>query len=125
MKIAVDQQTRIYELTFLLPANSTESELKAEIEKVSQLITKYQGEILKTDNWGKRELAYKIKHQGKQHQEAVYTHQIVKFVPEKAPAFERELFLEETLMRHLLVVSENQDEALATADIPAEQKENV
>lgn len=109
IKIPVDKQQRLYELTFLLPVDFTEAELATETAKITKLITKHQGEILQTEDWGKRQLAYKIKHRGKMWTEAVYTQQVVQFPPEKIKAFEQELLLEEVVLRHLLVVSQNQD----------------
>jgi small subunit ribosomal protein S6 len=116
IKIIADKQTKLYELTYLLPVDFTDSQLTAASENISKLITKYKGKIIRTDAWGKKELAYKIKHQGKFYFEAVYTHQTIKFSPDKVQAFEQELLLEETLLRHLMVVSENQDEKTIEAN---------
>lgn len=111
IKLSADEQSRLYELTYLLPADSTEAELAQEAEKIQGLISKYKGKILQTQGWGKKDLAYKIRHRGQFYTEAVYTHQVVQFPPAKINDFEKELLLEETVMRHLLVVSDNQDPA--------------
>ena len=110
IKIVADKQSKLYELTYLLPVDFTDSKRATVSESILKLITKYKGKVLQTKDWGKRELAYKIKHQGKFYFEAVYTHQIIKFSPAKVQAFEKELLLEEQIMRHLVVVSENQSE---------------
>ena len=110
IKIIADRQAKLYELTYLLPADFTDSQLSTTSEVVSKLITKYKGKLLQTENWGKRVLAYKVKHQGKFYTEAVYTHQVVKFPPTQVQAFERELLLEEQVMRQLLVVRDDQSE---------------
>jgi len=108
IKIIVDKQAKLYELTYLLPVDFTDSKRVATSESILKLITKYKGKVSQTQDWGKKDLAYKIKHQGKFCTEAVYTHQVVKFSPDKVQAFERELLLEETILRHLLVTSDTQ-----------------
>ena len=110
IKIVADKQTKLYELTYLLPADFTDSKRATASESILKLITKHKGEVLQTQDWGKRELAYKLKHQGKFYTEAVYTHLVIKFLPAKVQAFEREVLLEGEVMRHLVVVSDNQSE---------------
>ena len=119
IKIIADKQAKLYELTYLLPTDFTDAQLSTANEAVSKLITKYKGKVLKTQDWGKKYLAYKIRHQGKFHSEAVYTHQIIKFPPTQVQAFERELLLEEQVMRQLVVVREDQSEKSVT---PEEKK---
>ncbi len=109
IKIVADKQAKLYELTYLLPADFTDSQLATTNESILKLITKYKGKVVQTQNWGKKELAYKVRHQSKFHTEAVYTHLVVSFPPEKVQAFEKEVLLLEEVMRHLVVVSDNQD----------------
>ncbi len=108
IKIIADKQLKLYELTYLLPADFTDAQLSTANEVVAKLIAKYKGKVLETQDWGKKDLAYKIKHQGKFHPQAVYTHQVVKFPPDQVQAFERELLLNEQVMRQLLVVRDDQ-----------------
>ena len=123
IKIPADKQLKLYELTYLLPADFTDSQLATANETVAKIVTKYKGKVLSTQDWGKKDLAYKVKHQGKYHTEAVYTHQVIKFSPEKVQAFEKELLLEEILLRHLIVVSDVQDEKEVVVEEKAEAKE--
>lgn len=51
---------RNYESMIILDAALAPDVLKAEIEKVAKIITSNGGEIVKTDDWGKRALAYAI-----------------------------------------------------------------
>lgn len=107
MKIIADAQSKLYELTYVLPADLTKSELEAAEEVVNKLIAKYKGEVKETQDWGKKDLAYKIKFQGKQRSQGVYTHLQVAFLPQKVQAFEKEFLLLDEVMRHLLVVAED------------------
>lgn len=98
-----DVQTRLYELTYLLPSGLTETELSTAKTSIEKLIAKHKGKIVRTEDWGKLELAYKIRHAGKRQTEAVYTHYVLEFLPENAFKFEKELYLQDVVMRHLLV----------------------
>jgi small subunit ribosomal protein S6 len=53
----------IYENVLILNQSLSEDDLKAAITKISDLIVASGGEILKTDHWGKRRLAYEMNKQ--------------------------------------------------------------
>ncbi|MCL4457924.1 MAG: 30S ribosomal protein S6 [Nitrospirae bacterium] len=53
----------IYENVVILNPSLSEDELKSAVDKISDLIKNAGGEILKTDNWGKRKLAYELNKQ--------------------------------------------------------------
>lgn len=52
-----------YELAVVFSPLLDEESLKAELEKVETLVTRFNGTIEKVDSWGKRRLAYPIKKQ--------------------------------------------------------------
>jgi len=54
---------RRYETIFIVPADLTEDEINALIERYHSLITKNKGMVIKVEKWGKRKLAYEIKKQ--------------------------------------------------------------
>ena len=56
-----------YELALVLSPALDEEARNAEVEKVQALLERFDGKIEKVDEWGKRKLAYEIKHanQGK------------------------------------------------------------
>ena len=49
-----------YEHTFIAKQDLSENQIKKLIEKYENIITKNQGKILKTENWGLRNLSYEI-----------------------------------------------------------------
>jgi small subunit ribosomal protein S6 len=49
-----------YEIGLIFRPNLEEEPLKAELDKVQELIARYGGVIEKVDEWGKRRLAYEI-----------------------------------------------------------------
>lgn len=53
----------IYENTVILDPALSEEEIKSAIDKITDLITNSDGEILKIDNWGKKKLAYELNKQ--------------------------------------------------------------
>lgn len=52
-----------YELAVVLFPTLGEEEKVATLEKVKELITRFNGEITNVDDWGKRKLAYEINKQ--------------------------------------------------------------
>jgi small subunit ribosomal protein S6 len=52
---------RHYETLYLLNPDLPEDEYKAETAKFLEIIEKNKGEVIKTEEWGKRSLAYDIK----------------------------------------------------------------
>ncbi len=55
----------IYENIVILNAALPDEEISAALAKIKDLIASSGGEVLKTDSWGRRKLAYEIKKQTK------------------------------------------------------------
>jgi small subunit ribosomal protein S6 len=53
----------LYECITILDASQNDDVINEQIQKVQDIITKGGGEVLKTDNWGRRKLAYEINKQ--------------------------------------------------------------
>ncbi len=51
-----------YEILFIIPNKFTDDEAKTVANKVGQVITENGGQITLTEYWGKKKLAYEIKH---------------------------------------------------------------
>ncbi|MDR1914811.1 MAG: 30S ribosomal protein S6 [Clostridiales bacterium] len=49
-----------YEIGVIVKPDVEDEALKAELEKVQELITRFGGSVDKVDEWGKRRLAYEI-----------------------------------------------------------------
>lgn len=49
-----------YELAIILKGTLEDEVIKAEMEKIQGIITRFDGVIDKVDDWGKRRLAYEI-----------------------------------------------------------------
>jgi len=55
----------IYENIIILNASLPDDEIQASLTRIRDLIGNTGGEVIKTDNWGRRKLAYEIKKQNK------------------------------------------------------------
>lgn len=67
----------IYENIIILNASLTDEEIEAAAAKIKALITNSGGEILKSDSWGRKKLAYEIK----KHKKGFYLLLIFKTAP--------------------------------------------
>ena len=96
------EDLRDYELVIVVSPQLNEESSEAAIDKVNRYITGKGGNIVDTQRWGKRKLAYPIKH----FNEGNY----VLFKFKMKPAFSRELEanlrISEEVIRHLLVKME-------------------
>ncbi len=52
----------LYESIFILRSSLADEEAAAIIEKIKSALTKHGATVVKADNWGKKKLAYEIKH---------------------------------------------------------------
>jgi small subunit ribosomal protein S6 len=91
---------RDYEVVFIVHPDLDENALKSVIEKVQTWITDSGGSIVKTDNWGKRRLAYVIRKQ----REGQYIFIQAQMVPTFTNELERNLRFLEPVMRFLITV---------------------
>lgn len=123
MKLVTETKTKNYELTYLIPGGYTESELKKVQEEVQALVKKHKGTIVSEDAWGKKLMAYDIRKGGKIHTEASYFHLVIELQAEKTPLFEKELYLNETIIRHLLVVAKEDKVSEEKKEVEVKEEE--
>ncbi|MFZ5861375.1 MAG: 30S ribosomal protein S6 [Nitrospirota bacterium] len=55
----------VYETIFIVKTSLTDEELSSLVGKMRGVIEKHGGEILKTENWGKKKLAYEVRKEKK------------------------------------------------------------
>ncbi len=103
MLVERQDEVRRYEVTYLVGAAYTTAEMNAIKDEVVSMVGRENGEIVETQDWGKKTLAYVIKKDGKRYSEAVYTHLIVKMPASKARALIRNIELKREVIRSLLV----------------------
>ncbi len=100
-KVDTQEKVNEYELTVILKPELLEEKLTATIENIKKFFTGKGGVITDTKSWGKRRLAYPIKHSI----EGNYI--LFKFAmkPNQNRELEATLKISEDVMRHLLVKS--------------------
>ena len=94
-----DEQLNDYELVFIISPEVTEENLDTTIEGVSQFITGKGGIVSDVEKWGKRRLAYPIKHLG----EGSYVLLKLKLKPVHNKELDANLNISEDILRHLLI----------------------
>ncbi len=88
-----------YELVSIIHPRLNADETTAAIANIEAQIVANGGEMLSTDVWGRRRLAYPIKHL----LEGTYVLMTFRLPPDKAPVLEALLRISEQVIRHLLV----------------------
>lgn len=106
MAASANLEARSYELTYLVPTSFTDSEASKIAEEVTKLVTRHKGQVTNVSSWGKKKMAYRIKHGSSYHAEAYYTHVEFSMPAEEVQAFEKNIYLQANIVRHLLVVAE-------------------
>ena len=98
-KVDAQEKLNEYELTVILRPELSEEKLTTAIENVKKFFTGKGGVISDTKSWGKRRLAYPIKHSA----EGNYI--LFKFTikPNQNRELETNLRISEEVLRHLLV----------------------
>jgi len=107
MKILKEERVRSYELTFVIPASLTTVDIAAANTAVLALVKKHGLKITDQADWGKKDLAYPIRFKGANVREAFYTHLNLEADASKVQAFEKGLYFNQNVIRHLLVLAED------------------
>ena len=94
-----DYRLQDYELVLIISPEVGDEALDATIDNVSKFITGSGGTISNVERWGKRRLAYPIKHFA----EGSYVLTQFKLKPALSKEFEANLRISEDVLRHLLI----------------------
>ena len=90
---------RQYELGFILHPEVEQSDVTQTVDRVGQYVTSGGGEVASVDVWGRRALAYPIRRQN----EGTYVFLQVQLEPQAILELERNLKLDEEVLRYLLL----------------------
>jgi small subunit ribosomal protein S6 len=93
---------RDYELMYIVRPDVDEDGLRAAVDSVKGIIEGQGGEVRKTTNWGKRRLAYEVKHLRDGH----YVIVEMRLDGARVAEIERALRIHDQVFRHLLVIQE-------------------
>lgn len=91
-----------YELALVINGKLTDETRDEALEKVKALIERFEGKIVKVDDWGKRRLAYDIQ----KVREGFYYFIAFESEPGAPAQIENRIRIQETVLRFLIVRSE-------------------
>jgi len=101
--------SRQYELVYIVTPEASEQDVTDLHTQVEQIIERFKGTLDKTENWGRRKLAYVI---GK-HREGTYVVETITGPGELMEEIDRRLRVSDAVIRHLVV---RVDEELRVAE---------
>ncbi len=110
--------SRTYEAVYILDSTLEEDAITETLNKHHALIPQESGEPIALDLWGKRTMAYPIAGR----ETGFYV--VAKFdaTPEMLPEFERALKLDDSVLRHLIVLDEGAVMSTAPTDRDGEDE---
>ena len=88
-----------YELVYILQPKLDDDGIQAVMDKINDVITSGGGEVVSTERWGMRKLAYPIK----RHFEGYYILQRLSMPPAVTKPLERAFSLSEDIIRHMVL----------------------
>ena len=90
---------RQYELVDILPPDSTEEQVAEVHDQVAAVVSRLAGQFERTENWGRRKLAYEIG----PHKEGVYVLEVINGSGELMKEIDRRLRVMDQVIRHMIV----------------------
>lgn len=107
---------RDYEVLYIVRADLDEDKVQDAVKRVNTVIQRSGGTVERTTLWGKRKLAYEVKH----HKEGYYVLQDFQLDPDRIGELEAGLKITEEVLRHLIVRKPEKAAAVTVAPPPAE-----
>src|SRR4249920_373574 len=98
-KGVLEMSDRQYELVYILPPETTEQQAGELHEQIASIVSRMNGQIEKTENWGRRKLAYEIGH----FKEGVYVLEVINGSGDLMKELDRRLKVIDEVVRHLIV----------------------
>ncbi|HEY2153113.1 MAG TPA: 30S ribosomal protein S6 [Vicinamibacterales bacterium] len=90
---------RQYELVYILPPDTTEQAVADLHTQIEQVVARLNGQIEKTENWGRKRLAYEIA----RHKEGFYVLEVINGSGELMKELDRRLKVMDLVLRHMVV----------------------
>ena len=110
--------SRQYELMYIVSPDVTEDEVAQLHTRVEEIVQQLGGGVDKTENWGRRRLAYQIR----RHREVTYVVELVSGPASMLAELDRRLRVMDQLLRHLVV---RVDEDLRKAGRARERRQTL
>jgi len=113
----------LYETIFIIHPELNEEDVEEHIKRVENLVTRLGGEILKTERWGKKRLAYEVD----KHRYGFYVLLRLQGSAALLPELERHYRLTEGIIKSLLIrlKAEPKDElAMVAHEVSGEEEDH-
>jgi small subunit ribosomal protein S6 len=91
--------TRKYELVYVVSPDATDAQITDLHTQVESIAQRLNGQIEKTDNWGRRKLAYEIG----PHKEGTYVLEVINGTGDLMKEIDRRFKVTDLIIRHLIV----------------------
>jgi small subunit ribosomal protein S6 len=91
--------TRKYELVYIVSPEATDEQVAEVHTQVDAVVQRLGGQLEKTENWGRRKLAYEIG----RHKEGTYVLEVINGSGELMKEIDRRLKVLDSVIRHLTV----------------------
>ena len=91
--------SRQYELIYILPPETAEQQATELHNQIAEIVARLHGQIEKSENWGRRKLAYEIGH----FKEGVYVLEVINGSGDLMKELDRRLKVIDQVMRHMIV----------------------
>ena len=91
--------SRKYELVYVVSPDATDEQVTEVHTQVEGIVQRMNGQLEKTDNWGRRKLAYEIG----RHKEGTYVLEVLNGDGELMKEIDRRLKVTDLVIRHLVV----------------------
>ena len=92
-------QLREYEIVYVIRPDLSDEDRSTKVERIQSLITENGGELGKVEDWGKRVLAYEIKHNS----EGYYGLAEFRLPPSSVRTVEERLNIDEEILRYQII----------------------
>ena len=90
---------RQYELVYIVTPDASDEQIAELHTQIEQIVQRFGGTFDKTENWGRRKLAYEIGH----HREGTYVVETITGSGEMVKEIDRRLRVTDLVVRHLTV----------------------
>ena len=90
---------RRYELVYVVSPEANDEQVNALHTQVESIVQRMDGQLEKTENWGRRKLAYEIG----RHKEATYVLEVITGGGDLMKEIDRRLKVSDLVIRHLVV----------------------
>jgi small subunit ribosomal protein S6 len=90
---------RLYELVYIVAPEASEQQVTDLHTQVEEIVGRFGGRIEKTDNWGRRRLAYEIG----RHKEGTYVLEVISGSGDLIKELDRRLRVIDEVIRHVVI----------------------